>query len=147
MTFDLPTEAQWEYACRAGTATATYAGDFNAAQNAVVDGIAWYFYNAGGKTHAVGRKTPNAWGFYDTIGNVWEYCRDRVKVPCTDKFDSSAVVDPLGNGGNNLVVRGGTWCDSATTARAACRDSDSDYSVTTAITYSFGFRISCRGDR
>ncbi|MDR1817032.1 MAG: formylglycine-generating enzyme family protein, partial [Puniceicoccales bacterium] len=65
--YGLPTEAQWEYACRAGT-TGDYAGNLEA--------MAWYGKNSGGGTHAVAQKQPNAWGFHDMHGNVWEWCAD-----------------------------------------------------------------------
>ena len=97
LDFDLPTEAQWEYACRAGTMTTYYWGD-------AMDGAyAWYEDNSGSKTHPVGTRMPNAWGLYDMSGNVWEWCRDW--------YGTLAYgTDPVGSAsGSYRVVRGGSW--------------------------------------
>ncbi len=101
LDFDLPTEAQWEYACRAGTATTYYWGD-------AMDGAyAWYSSNSDSKTHPVGMKLPNAWGFYDMSGNVWEWCRNW--------FGTLAYgTDPVGwASGSYRVLHGGSWDDNA----------------------------------
>ena len=97
LNFDLPTEAQWEFACRAGTATTYYWGD-------AMDGAyAWYRYNSGSTTHSVGTRFPNAWGLYDMSGNVWEWCRDW--------YGTLAYgTDPRGSAsGSYRVLRGGSW--------------------------------------
>ena len=106
--YRLPTEAEWEYACRAGTTGERY-GE--------LDSIAWYSENSGKTTHPVGQKQPNAWGLYDTLGNVWEWCWDwHGDLP---KADAS---DPLGpSGGSDRVPRGGSWYSVADDARAAYR--------------------------
>ncbi len=107
----LPTEAEWEYACRAGTTTRRY-GD--------VEEIAWYGENSGGTTHAVGQKKANAWGLYDTLGNVWEWCYDWL-----GGYTSDAAIDPTGaETGERRVVRGGGWYYSAQGARATYRYGD-----------------------
>lgn len=72
----LPTEAQWEYACRANTRGETWIGGAGGDGAAALEEIAWWDGNSGGRTHPVGRKAPNPWGFYDLIGNVWEWCLD-----------------------------------------------------------------------
>jgi formylglycine-generating enzyme required for sulfatase activity len=109
--FDLPTEAKWEYACRAGTATANYAGANDAA---TVDRIAWYSGNSGGAKHVVGLKAPNPWGIYDMQGNVWEWCLD-IYGSITS---SDAAVDPVGPESTNVfasrVRRGGGYKSSLT---------------------------------
>ena len=109
--FDLPTEAKWEYACRAGTATSNYAGANDAA---TVDRIAWYSGNSDGAKHVVGLKAPNPWGIYDMQGNVWEWCLD-IYGSITS---SDAVVDPVGPESTNryaVRVRRGGGYDSALT--------------------------------
>ena len=115
LDFDLPTEAQWEYACRAGTATTYYWGDS-------MDGAyAWYWGNSGSKTHPVGTKKPNAWGLYDMSGNVWEWCRDW--------YGTLAYgTDPEGSAsgsasGSRRVLRGGGWFDYADSCASSRRDS------------------------
>jgi len=110
----LPTEAEWEYGCRAGTDTPIYAGD------SPLDEIAWYDKNAGSETHNVAELLPNAWGLYDTLGNVWEWCRDFGGRP----YSSEAVSDPAqltDSESANRVIRGGSWAISALYVRAACR--------------------------
>src|SRR5262249_7870441 len=104
----LPTEAQWEYACRAGTQAARY--------EARIDAIAWYSANSNAETHEVGQKRPNAWGLYDMLGNVWEWCHDGPR-----SYAEDGVIDPLGptEAGAYRVIRGGSWNDSAQYVRAA----------------------------
>ena len=106
----LPTEAQWEYACRAGS-TGVYGG------NGRIDDMGWYDRNSGKKTHPVAQKTPNAWGIYDMHGNVWEWCADRY-----GSYPSGSVTDPSGAAsGSFLVFRGGSWLNSARGCRSAHR--------------------------
>ena len=124
-TFTLPTEAQWEYACRAGT-TGDYAGD--------LDAMAWYNMNSGSKTHEVGTKKANAWGLSDMHGNVLEWCADwYARYP-----SASSVTDPTGPSSGSLrVLRGGGWDDSAAIARPAIRRNN-----TPGYRYSIlGFRL------
>ena len=113
----LPTEAQWEYACRAGTETATWAGDLeDETQSNVLNDIAWYSSNSGSQTHAVGEKGPNPWGLYDMLGNVYEWCSDW----WTEDLGNNPVVDPTGpEVGSNRVRRGGGWVNEAR-YRACC---------------------------
>jgi formylglycine-generating enzyme required for sulfatase activity len=111
--YRLPTEAQWEYACRAGTTTAYNTGD------TISDDTGWYTSNSGSKTHEVGKKPANAWGLYDMHGNVWEWCWDWYGTYPT----TTAQTDPVGaSSGSNRVVRGGSWDGSARYVRSACRD-------------------------
>jgi len=110
----LPTEAQWEYACRAGTQTATYAGD------GALDEIAWYDRNSASQTHPVGKLRPNGFGLHDMLGNVWEWCRDHLGR----QYTQERIKDPLhelGESSADRVFRGGSWGSPAQYVRAACR--------------------------
>jgi formylglycine-generating enzyme required for sulfatase activity len=125
--YRLPTEAEWEYACRAGT-TGPYAGE--------LDAMAWYDKNSGGKTHPVGQKKPNAFGLYDMHGNVWEWCEDR-----WHKNYEGAPADGAawlsGGKSNDRVLRGGSWVGDARNCRSALRVHNAPGSRIS----SFGFRV------
>ena len=125
LDFDLPTEAQWEYACRAGTATTYYWGD-------AMDGTyAWYSSNSGSKTHPVGTRTPNVWGLYDMSGNVWEWCRDWYG---TRAFGT----DPEGSAsGSSRVERGGSWSINS----GRCTSSYRDRYAPSNRNLDYGFRL------
>ena len=122
--YTLPTEAQWEYACRAGT-TGDYAGN--------LDEMGWYRQNSGQSTKPVGTKQANAWGLHDMHGNVWEWCLDRYR-----SYPGGSVTDPNGaSSGSGRVLRGGCWSGRADYCRSALRmnwDSGNRYDVT-------GFRL------
>lgn len=118
--FFLPTEAQWEYACRAGTTTALNSGkDLTTAEGACpnLDEVAWYEQNSIEKTHAVGQKKANAWGLHDMHGNVWEWC-----VDWHGRETDELQVDPRGADlVTNVVGRGGSCVDPAYCCRVAVR--------------------------
>jgi formylglycine-generating enzyme required for sulfatase activity len=125
MQMALPTEAQWEYACRAGE-TGPYSGD-------TLDEVAWYDENSGEQTHPVGEKKPNAWGLHDMQGNVWEWC--------SDWYTSylAGGVDPKGPASGSVrVVRGGGWGVVAYYCRVAYRNGDVP---TLSVSSSLGFRV------
>ncbi|MCL1992236.1 MAG: formylglycine-generating enzyme family protein [Spirochaetes bacterium] len=113
----LPTEAQWEYAARAGTTTAFSNGTQDWNDAASLDGIGWFYFNGGAMTHAVGLKQPNGWGLYDVHGNVWEWVWDWFA-----EYPVQAQADPAGaSSGSVRVIRGGSWYGSARLARSANR--------------------------
>jgi len=120
--YRLPTEAEWEYAARAGTSGGTYAGTSAVTQceqpNAILDPIAWYCGNAGLAPHPVAAKTPNAFGLHDMLGNVWEWCAD-----WHGSYPSGAQTDPVGAAsGSRRASRGGSWVNPARSVRAADRN-------------------------
>jgi formylglycine-generating enzyme required for sulfatase activity len=110
----LPSEAEWEYACRAGTTTAFNNGS---SDDATVGTIAWYSSNSVNQTHAVGGKSANALGLHDMSGNVWEWVNDWYVA-----YSIGAQTNPLGPvSGTNRVLRGGSWANNSGDVRSSCR--------------------------
>ena len=117
-SYRLPTEAEWEYACRAGSRTRFYGGD----DDSDLGKIGWYGGNSGGETHDVGQKAPNAFGLYDMSGNVWEWCQDWFD---SGYYGKSSRADPKGPGSAGYrVLRGGSWVNNSRDCRSAVRDGD-----------------------
>jgi formylglycine-generating enzyme required for sulfatase activity len=116
-TYRLPTEAEWEYACRAGTTTRYYFGDD---ANQLKD-YAWYYGNSQDKIYPVGQKKPNGWGLYDMSGNVWEWCED-------DWHDGIKC------------LRGGSWYSNPDYCRSAFRN----FSYCRDFNFNYGFRVVCQ---
>lgn len=128
-SYRLPTEAEWEYACRAGSTTSYSSGDTEES----LGGYAWFKENTGNKTHPVGEKKPNRWGLYDMHGNVSEWCQDWFA-----RYPPSAVTDPRGpNRGTVRMLRGGGWDSDAAFCRTAFRNSG----FPTFRTFNIGFRV------
>ena len=130
MEVRLPTEAQWEYACRAGTKAKYYSGN----ADADLDAVAWHKANSGGKSHPVGGKKPNAFGLYDMLGNVWQWCRDGY----AEHYETLAAVDPVCAQDGGRILHGGSWRSTRKGSRAAYRNND-------AIDFrgeNYGFRVS-----
>ena len=123
--FALPTEAQWEYACRAGGKGPYPGGSLNE--------VGWYDENSDEKTHEVGQKKPNAWGLFDMHGNVFEWCSDWY-----GDYPNGAVSDPRGpEEGSGRVVRGGSWLLDAGYCMSAKRGSN----ASSSWYFNFGFRV------
>jgi formylglycine-generating enzyme required for sulfatase activity len=145
-SYRLPTEAEWEYACRANTSTTYYFGD--TVERLVF--FAWYDKNSGGSTHEVGSRAPNRWGLYDMMGNVWEWCSDWY-----GNLPGGNVTDPTGPSGSQYpwnesdfephVMRGG----SQTGGTGYCTSSFRCYSPrnrrnhgnNALVFHNYGFRV------
>ena len=139
-TYRLPTEAEWEYACRAGSTTAYCYGD----DASDLDEYAWYEENARnsslGYFYEVGHKQPNKWGLYDMHGNVGEQCQDWYD----GDYEAADVVDPIGPPtGDKFVTRGGDWFSDAKYSRSAARRS---YEVGAFAGHNIGFRVVCEAE-
>lgn len=124
--FRLPTEAEWEYACRGGTTTVYYWG------NELNGDYCWHLYNPGGKTHSVGQKKPNAYGLYDMTGNVWQLCWDWYSK------DPGPANDPHGpENGDYRLRRGGSWLNISNNLHSA----SGDYYMPYGRDSDMGFRL------
>jgi sulfatase modifying factor 1 len=132
--YRLPTEAEWEYACRAGTESECYFGS----DLRTLKRYAWYTDNSLRQTHVVGQKEPNPWGLYDMYGNVAEWCND---VYGENYYKTSPSQNPRGpEKGEIKVLRGGGWQDRADSLRSSWRASDNSSFVDACIMDSTGFR-------
>ena len=135
----LPTEAQWEYAARAGTGTALNSGKDLTSTEGICENlgeVAWYVENSGNRIQPVGQKRPNAWGLHDMQGNVFEWCHDWYA-----DYPSGVVADPHGAvSGTCRVLRGGSWISYASSCRLAYRLKSSPLTVSNGI---IGFRVVC----
>jgi len=136
--YRLPTEAEWEYACRGGSGDDFFNGAITEPHGCttldpLLDQIAWYCPNGGSTTHPAARKAPNAWGLYDTAGNVSEWCWDRY-----GDYPAGPVIDPTGPPtGAQRVRRGGSWSEAA----RDCRSADRAMVDPTTRSYNLGLRL------
>ena len=126
----LPTEAEWEYACRAGSSTRFYFSD----EDKTLSEYAWYGRNSGDVTHPVGQKRPNAWGLFDMHGNVWEWCGDWF----ASGYANAKTIDPQKLGaGESRVLRGGSWNSLV----KRCRSANRNRNAPKCRNYYCGFRV------
>src|SRR5262249_23535840 len=114
VAYTLPTEAQWEYACRAGATTTWYFGD----QEGDLGAHGWDGHNSEDRAHPAGQKRPNAWGLYDLYGNAWEWWADRYN---DDYYGVSPKVDPPGADSGSRAMRGGSRTDGPGQLRSGAR--------------------------
>ena len=135
--YKLPSEAEWEYAARAGTSTGYYWGDD--LDEKEIDAFAWYYANSNGKTHEVGLKQPNGFGLYDMSGNVEEWC-ESVYIDNYRYTNMSGEIDVSGRDLSKKVVRGGSWLLNKKFLRSATRS----YFTLTNRYYYLGFRVAAR---
>jgi len=140
--YRLPTEAEWEYACRAGTTTAYYFGD----SDQKLRDFAWYDKNSGLRPQPVGQKRPNPWGLFDMSGNVWEWCNDFYQV---EYYAQSPSQDPRGPAaGDTKVLRGGTWKMDSENCRSGYRYNENPGYVDVCFGYDiYGFRCVRKADQ
>ncbi len=133
--YRLPTEAEWEYACRAQTTTSRFFGT----SQTRLKSYAWFKENSNARPQPVGAKLPNPWGLYDMYGNVWEWCNDFYKV---DYYQESPEENPKGpKTGENKVVRGGAWNSSAESCCSTYRYNEDPGYVDVCFGYDiYGFR-------
>jgi formylglycine-generating enzyme required for sulfatase activity len=134
--FRLPSEAEWEYACRAGTKTAYFSGD----DERDLGEYAWFVDNAESRTHEVGTRRPNPWGLYDMLGNVYQWCEDYY-----GPYEGLEKQNPLRSAKHSeerRVQRGGSWASNAGLCRAAYRS----HSAPTVRLNALGYRVAFRPD-
>lgn len=150
LNFRLPSEAEWEYAARAGSdhesagnlSLSRVPGGTPPSSSYSLDSIAWYGNNSMMQTHPVGSKQPNAFGVFDMLGNVWEWCDDWYD---SNYYVNSPRIDPEGpNNGSEKVLRGGSWVENANGSRLAGRSSRLRNSRDNGF---IGFRIAASIDR
>ncbi|REJ54089.1 MAG: serine/threonine-protein kinase pkn1 [Microcystis aeruginosa DA14] len=137
--YRLPTEAEWEYACRAGTETQFSFGD----DESQLGDYAWFNGNSYRATHPVGQKQPNSWGIYDMHGNVWEWCADEYHESYVNKPENIKKNGSIAWRNNNItnrslmIIRGGSWSDGTRSCSSACRHADD------ILLSPDGFRVVC----